>query len=264
LYVLYAFVFSLSCFIYRRGKALPLYFYPVMALIRPFFSIALLPFCSFSKKVMLRLIAGGGIALLLVLMAGHFNSYSEYSQAMKVYGKQWSNEQVIYPEKQLYAAVLPVPEECNNRLTSFPDFGNSCLFSVQQYLSRLHIYTSNTALFVGLLLLFSAGIIWWSGGFALLQKDKDKQLAASLLIYFLAEICTPASRSPYGVVQHLGILAIISNRFNTRLLLLYIAGLCLNHDLPLRLPFIRGIGEALMLLSILIFIKPTLSVNCKN
>ncbi len=248
-YILFGFLFALSAFLSQKRKEATLLVFPLAALVRPFFALAVLPWIFKDFKSSLKWVLISGVfAIFLLFISDTMRYMPEYSKAMKLYGTEitgWNNRE---PNKLNRAEPITM-ENCVVKMDVVRNFGAGCLFSVQHYFQLFGLKVTNATFFSGTLVLFVVFFLWVTG-FKNISANSETLMLASFMIYIFCELFTPANRNPYNMVQYLGILGLVINRATGLSLCLLLLGLALNHDLPFRFSYQREIGEMLILVSI--------------
>jgi hypothetical protein len=252
-YIIFGFTFSLvSYLMVRRNKPLAsLWIFPLITLVRPFFALAIIPWLLNNRqKKIEHLLIPVFVCIGLLLLSGSIGMQGDYNKAMKMYSAEIVG--VEYPSVGVDHHNDNVRlEACVERVSSFRIFGAGCLLSVQHYLNLFGIKSNSTLLFTGLLLV-SVIVLLLIVTPTQISRDAYNLILSSFLIYTLCELFTPAYRNPYNLVQYLGIFGIFVSKASLRLIIMMTVGLALNHDFPIRLSYLREIGEMIMLLSIFI------------
>jgi hypothetical protein len=252
-YILFSFSFALIAFLLHRNKNVIIFLFPVLALTRPFFIVAALPwlFKNFKKNIKLLLI-GGIISVALFFVSGSYRHMQSYTAAMKLYSTEitgWNGIQYATP-------VLPpgqVLEDCVVKNETGSRFNAGSLFSIQHYFKLFNIQFQNSIKY-SLLLFFFLCIFFIITGKSIMEKDVYHLLLVSFFIFMVTELFTPANRNPYNMIQYLGIMGVLLRRITIVPFILLVTGLALNHDIPFRFLYQREIGEALVLISIFLVI----------
>lgn len=255
-YVFFAFVYSLTGFLYikRNNVNFPLLVLPVIALVRPYLIVAAFPFFlkDFKKKIL-----PFGIACIATLfisyMTGSKENYRDYFRAMKIYNMdnvRDSSDNIVTH----YNTDSITRETCYGKMSNFNPVratGAGALSSIQHYLNLFKIKWSNPWIFAGILLSGMAIMMLLSRLFSM-SLTKENLFLFSFLIYIWCELCTPAYRNPYNMVQYLGVIGVFINKSNVLLITIVIISLLINHDIPIRIDYQREGGEAMILLAMFI------------
>jgi hypothetical protein len=248
-YILFAFVFAVTAYLYTKKKIAVLLMFTLAVLVRPFFLFASIPFIFKNWKRDIRwLILGGFISLVLVFVSGSYKEFGRYSEAMKLYGSEitrWQAGEDMNVQRSVPASM----EACVFKQTSRAPFGAGCLFSVQHYLKLFNINISNPNVYSALLVCFIALLIVVTS-YKQIAASPENIILTSFLIYVICELFAPANRNPYNMVQYLGIAGVFFNKARFGVILLFITGLALNHDFPFRFAYQRELGELLLLLAV--------------
>jgi hypothetical protein len=265
-YVFFAFAFALIGSLYGKNNTsnIPVITLPLMALIRPYFLLAAIPFFfSDFKKALLPFALAGVVGTCIVYFSGTREHYRNYLSAMKLYNHdnvRDSSDKIAAP----YNTDNFIFEPCYRRITSYNPprvEGAGALYSIQHYFNVFKIKWTNPILFTAILVV-AILLMTIIATPAAITLSPEKILLFSFLIYMVAELCTPAYRYPYNLVQYLGILGILINKAPKRVIGLCTIALALNHDLPFRLTYGREAGEALLLLAI--FLTVCIRKNTKK
>jgi len=249
-YIFFGFVYAITAYLIlnRKKRFSALFIFPPISLIGPFFAVALIPWLfRLSRKRRLALAVSGVLALGLLVGTAPIKTWQEYAKAMTVYSNM-STTGSHYGNVDYRQAGLPL-EDCITEQKTFKIFGGGNLFSVQHYLRLLHFQNSNSLLYPALLLLTCMLLVLITGQ-KNINANSENLLIFSFLLYIISELFTPADRNPYNMIQYLGILGVFIQKSNARLMALMLIGLLLNHDFPIRMPYLREIGEALMLIAL--------------
>jgi hypothetical protein len=250
-YVVFAFAFAFIAFFVVRVKKrfTPLFLMPLTSLLRPFFAVAIIPWLlNLHRKKRLAIVAASMLSLGLMVASAPVKTWLDYSKAMRIYNTEITAEkgQVMATDHRM--AGLPV-ENCIEVQPGFKVFNAGSMFSLQHYLNEMNIKLSNPTLYTGFLLVAIVLFLLITKP-AIINAGNENLLLSSFFLYILAELFTPAIRSPYNMVQYLGILGVFMNKADGKLMLLLLLGLLLNHDFPFRFKYQREIGEGLMLVAI--------------
>lgn len=259
-YIFFGLFFALLAYLYQSKQTTGLVVIPLMVLIRPLIGIACLPWLLKDTITNMRnLMAGGAIAIILLMVSGTFKIMPEYTKAMKYYSSEvngWDNQQSMV----ILAEQPKVLEVCVEKQSNKNRFEAGCLFPVQHYMALLGVRVNNSLVFSGLLLIFVAVFVVFTGCRTITSNDETKVIVC-FLMYIFAELFTPANRNPYNMVQYLGILGLVINRASTGTILLLVGGLLLNHDFPFRFAYQREIGEIIILGCIYLSLKYPIPTN---
>jgi hypothetical protein len=250
MYIVYAFIFSLSGYLYSRNKSGEgiMSLLTIVSTIRPFFITAIIPFFKWKKRHLVYLTSAAAITLILVFNATSINEWKQYNSAMKMYAREETGNLTI--DTISPAFYRQYADACTiNSEKSFATFGAGCLYSLQHYLKVFHISIDDTRVYKLILLFILLGALYTAFKKDWLQ-DSGKQLLLSFLFYQLCELITPASRNPYNMIQWLPAVAWLIGRADKQVLVLLIIALCLNHDIPFRFKYEREIGELFMFLAL--------------
>lgn len=257
MYVIYLLAFSVTTFFAVKYKKfdVPILLYPFIILIRPFFVFSLLPFIQFKKRALLKIFVAGSLATIVLVVSTSFIEWQQYFAAMKVYAGEAINSNDWHVERTneyYFHQTLPI-EACtiNTGKINIP-YSGGCLYSVQHYLAKMGIKCSNSLIFSSALLLV-VGILYY---FFIQQKifnNTIKSVSFAVLLYFLAELFTPASRNPYGMIQWMPVLVLILLSKYHKLTAIIIIGLLLNHNL-ITLKYTKELGELLLLIVLACFV----------
>lgn len=248
-YILFAFVFALTAWIEKNKKSAALFIFPIITLIRPFFSLAVLPWILKRTSIRIKyLVSGFVVAMLLLFLSGTIDLLPEYNKAMKLYNEEVIGWQQTETPKDPHIRLTKM-EDCVTKVETMRTFGGGCLFPIQHYLKLFNFRSANPFLFSGLLCLFLFCFIWMTG-YQRITATTENLLLTSFLIYIFCELFTPANRNPYNMIEYLGVLGLVINSAKRSSLWLLITGLALNHDLPFRFSYQREIGEIFILLSV--------------
>lgn len=248
-YILFAFLFSFTCWLTRHKENVGLFVYAFAALVRPFFVLAALPFLiNKTPKKIAQILVVASTLLVLVWVSGGYRYLADYNSAMQLYGLQIFNWQMVNVPATL-SAVSPITEGCVHAVESFNSYNAGCLFSLQHYLKLAGItLTTSWVYTLGLLLFIALFII--ATGYKRIVHNSEHVFISSFLIYIFCELFTPAFRNPYNLMQYAAMVALVVNSGRLSTNILFFVGLALNHDLPFRFQYQREFGELLMLLSI--------------
>lgn len=245
-YVVLAFLLAAGNYFAARKKEIPLYVYPVFALVKPFYMLALLPWCLQKiKQWFMPLLTGCLVAVVFLLGSNSHHYLVDYSKAMRIY----ASENIGWQASGKLIIMQPnIMEPCVVKANSFMDFGTGCLYAVQHYLYKMGWPVTNPAFFIAILI--TTLII-----FALVHRKKitasvENILIASFLVYMLCELFTPAIRNAYNLIEYAAILGVFINKASWRVAILFVVGLAFNLDIPFRFSYQRELGELMMLLAI--------------
>jgi hypothetical protein len=251
-YTFYTFVFMLSSYLLLKQKRnITGFLYPIVSLTRPFFIVALIPLTGFSKKKILALVAGGSIALVLFFIPNK-NTWLQYNDAMKVYTTENTTGFTQLRNKEGKFGNYPV-EDCVKSRKEVKPSTTGCLFSIQSYLYKVGITCNDTRVYIIALLAIVLGMmlvihkLQWA-------KAEEQKLMLSILLYFLCELFAPAVRNPYNLMQWFAVAVVLLNYANTPIILLFMLGLCLNHNLPIHFKYGKELGEMMMLAAAWLFV----------
>lgn len=255
LYTVYAFVFMLSSYVLlKHKKNMAVWCYPIASLVRPFFIVSLIPLIDFSKRKLLAFVTGGLIALLLFLAQGK-STWLQYNAAMKVYATENTNGFTELRNKEGYFGNYPA-EGCVKRERKTDESRTGCLYSIQSYLYKMGITCNDTRAYGIALLVMVIGIMLVKNRFQLARTEEQK-MALPIMLYFLCELFAPAVRNPYNLIQWLAVAVLLLNHANGKIVMLFIIGLCLNHNLPISFKYGKELGELLMMAAAWLFVlKP--------
>lgn len=251
LYVVYAFIFSLSAyFLFCQKTLFPIWLFLLSTLIRPFFAIAVLPFVSFQKKTITHFISAFLLCVAFFYISTNIQTAKQYNVAMKIYATEKTNGFDSVARNKNFLEKNYITESCvSKNVTSYETINFAgCLYSLQHYLVSLKYFNSNTNFYAIILLIVVAMSLFFTKKLNYRSSNESKILF-SFLLYLLCELITPASRNPYSLVQYLGCLAIVLNALNNRFIILLMIGFALNHDFPFRFNYQRELGEILVLIS---------------
>jgi hypothetical protein len=260
LYTFYAFVFMLSSYLLLNQKRnMAGFLYPIISLVRPFFIVSLIPLLDFSKKKIIAVVAGCAIALLLFFIPNK-TTWLQYNDAMKVYATENTNGFTELRNKEGNLGNYPA-EDCVKREKKTDGSKTGCLYSIQSYLYKVGITCNDTKVFSIALLIVVLGIMFMINKLQLARMEEQK-MVLSIMLYFLCELFAPAVRNPYNLIQWFAVAVLLLNYANTKIILLFIIGLCLNHNLPINFKYGKELGEMLMLAASWWFVlKPKDSIS---
>lgn len=265
LYVVYAFIFSLSAyFLFIKKTLLPIWSFLLAVLIRPFFAITVLPFLSFNLKVITHFFAALILGVVLFFISTNIQTAKQYNAAMKIYATEKTNGFDSVAKNKDFLHGNYTTESCvdKNVISNESITFAGCLFSLQHYLVKLKYFNSNTS-FYALVLLFIVAISFLITKKLNYTNSDEGKILFSFLLYLLCELITPASRNPYSLVQYLSCIAIVLNALNYKFILLLIIGFSLNHDFPYRFSYQRELGEIFILISYVAALMKKLKTESK-
>lgn len=246
-YVVFGLIFSLTTYYYKRFIRLPLLLFPVVALLRPFFALATLPFLFKKIKANARWIFTGiSCSLIILLISGTYKLLPDYNRAMNVYASEITGWAKI--NTKISAIDNGIPVNCVQQNYGFENFRAASLFSLQHYLKLFKISLSSPMVFTLLLLLFLCATLIPIRKTIL--ASTENLLIASFLVFMFSELFTPANRNPYNIIQYIGIVGLVINKTSYPVLIFMIVGLAFNHEFPITFPYQRELGEAIFLCGI--------------
>lgn len=251
LYILYAFVFALTaCLVIRYKKRfVVMLIFPLVAITRPFFAVATLPwFIKFNRKRRLKFIVAFMMCLGLVAYSAPLSTWAQYSKAMREYSKDITGSNSVSQAIDYRKPGLKL-DDCLSVKPISKDFKSGNLLSLQHYLFKLGLKWHDPALFISFLLLAIIILVIVTKQ-SVINSSNENLFIFSFVLYIMAELFTPALRNPYNLVQYLGILGLFMQKANMKLVILFVAGLLLNLDFPVRVAYQREAGEAVFLLAV--------------
>jgi hypothetical protein len=248
-YIVYAFIFSLASWlmIKQKNEKIIYYLFPFAILIRPFFSLAFVPFLlSNFLKNKIHFVAGVFISFLFFIFSGSWKVLPEYSKAMTIYAKEQLQWKPNNRQKQNDVNINYDCVSTNNANTSIK--GNAGLYSLQHYL-QIKGYPIAAQLFYMIILIVLLAV------FLLAHRNKifassENLIMASFLIYMLCELLAPAIRQGYNLIQYAGIIGVIFYCNKRMSITLLIAGIIMNSQLSRYWGYAAEAGEILILLSL--------------
>lgn len=256
MYVLYTLAFSAAAFVYTKQKS-KIFFavsYPFIALLRPFFAFAILPFIQLRKRWIVTIAMVSAVCIFLTITTTSTTLWQQYFAAMKIYANEAVKSSDWHVERinQHYFTNPVTAEDCtiNHGNINFP-FSGGCLYSIQHYLTKFGIFISSSNVFI-IAMICVMIVLHILAVQKKIFSSLIHTLTFSFLLYLLCELFTPASRNPYGMIQWLPFVCLILMEKSYGISLILIAGLFLNHNLP-NILYGREAGELMMLTALLFF-----------